>query len=205
MKVSIIIPVYNEEKTLGSILSKTPKEYEILVVNDGSTDRSSEIAELFGVKTIMHEKNLGYDESIKAGFLNSTGDILVTMDGDGEHSPVYIYKLIKRMKETGADIVLGERTNLPRLSESFISWIARTRVKNIRDFTTGFRAIRRRSLEGISLDSMAFGVNLILRMKKKGLKIESVKISSTRRKKSRIKLTKIIPRIFSVLRELLVD
>lgn len=201
MKLSVVIPVYNEEKTIGKVLSKIPKEHEIIVVDDGSTDNSYKIAKSFGAKVIRHNKNLGYDRAIRTGIENSKTDVIVTLDADGEHNPKEIPKLIKKLKHV--DIVLGERETLPRFSEKLIAWLVRRRIKNIRDATTGFRAIKKSAMDKINTKNMGFGANMVLQAKKNKLKIGFVKVSSIRRKHPRIKTLKIIKFIFSLIKNVI--
>ncbi|KKL70165.1 hypothetical protein LCGC14_2107630, partial [marine sediment metagenome] len=88
--ISIVIPLYNEENTILDLIERIPNhhQYEIILVDDGSTDTSLErIKEIENrdIRIIQHERNQGYGAALLSGFKHSTGDIIVTMDSDGQH------------------------------------------------------------------------------------------------------------------------
>ena len=125
-KVSVIIPAYNESARIGFVLREVaPFAHEILVIDDGSQDNTGEIALTYGARVIRQE-NSGYIKSIKVGFKVSKGDIMVTLDADGENDPADIPRLIKPLLEDRADVVLGKRNHIPRPSERLLSWMTRT-------------------------------------------------------------------------------
>jgi glycosyltransferase involved in cell wall biosynthesis len=119
-RVSIIIPAYNEEKTIEKILKKVldvklPLEKEIIVVNDGSTDRTKEIVEKF-IKNhpneniiLINKKNGGKGSALKVGIKHSTGDIIIIQDADLEYDPNDYPNLIKPILEGKAKVVYGSR------------------------------------------------------------------------------------------------
>lgn len=111
----IIIPVYNEEahiaKVLDDVKNSNPQA-GILVVNDGSTDATSEIAKQTGVMVIDIPFNIGYGGAIQTGFrfaVENGYDFVITMDGDGQHDPNYTKNLIETMDRERADVVIGSR------------------------------------------------------------------------------------------------
>lgn len=111
----VIIPAFNEAISISTVINglrKFKKDSDILVVNDGSKDRTAEIAEGLGVMVISHPYNLGYGAALQTGyrFAVSRGyDRVVIMDADGQHDPESISILLKTMEATGADIVIGSR------------------------------------------------------------------------------------------------
>ncbi|MBK7214441.1 MAG: glycosyltransferase family 2 protein [Bacteroidales bacterium] len=110
--VSIIIPAYNEEPGLGPLLEKMQKEgycsrYEVIVVNDGSTDKTAEVAKRYPVRVLNHEVNKGYGASLKTGVRKSNGSLILMLDSDGQHDPSYLDKAIELLSEY--DMVIGER------------------------------------------------------------------------------------------------
>lgn len=116
MKLTIIIPAYNESKTIQKIIERVKNaetkdvEKEIIVVDDGSNDGTRKIVErIQGVKLILHEKNSGKGMSIRTGIKNSTGDIIIIQDADLEYDPNEYYKLIKPIIEDKARVVYGSR------------------------------------------------------------------------------------------------
>ena len=154
--ISIVLPLYNEEKTIRSILEDLPRDesIEIIIVDDNSSDNSlSEIRKVNGFnkfKIIHHLSNRGYGSAIITGMQYATGDIIVSMDTDGQHSPDDIYNLIKPIFEGKADYTIGSRylgtyhyrlpiaTRLGEvLIEKFIQFFFGIRIMNNQN---GFRA-----------------------------------------------------------------
>ncbi|MHA1671595.1 MAG: glycosyltransferase family 2 protein [Promethearchaeota archaeon] len=113
--VSIILPVYNEENTIGAILKSLPDHpsIEIIAIDDYSTDASLKEIEKVrinrGIKVLHHKFNKGYGATIMTGFKNATGRIVVTMDSDGQHSPDDLYHLIKPILDGTSDFTIGSR------------------------------------------------------------------------------------------------
>jgi glycosyltransferase involved in cell wall biosynthesis len=141
--ISAIIPAYNEEKTVGEIVSKTLCHVdEVIVIDDGSTDNTAAIARRAGANVIRNQINRGILVSLTRGFRASKGDILVTLDADGQHDPDEIPILVEPIMKDEADLVLGRRPELPYFSERVISKLTAFKV-DVTDASTGFRAIRR--------------------------------------------------------------
>ncbi len=118
MKLSIIIPVFNEEKTVREILKKVLDlklddiEKEVVVVDDGSTDKTRQILEqIKNAKIILHKKNKGKGAAVKTGIENSIGDYIIIQDADLEYDPKYMKDLIKPIKDGKAKVVYGTRLN----------------------------------------------------------------------------------------------
>ncbi len=142
-KITAIIPAHNEAKSISAIVAKTtPYVNEVIVVDDGSQDETSAVAVAAGAKLIC-QTNAGYIAAIKRGFLEAQGDIVVTLDADGEHHPADIPRLVAPILTHKADLVLGARSHIARASERFLNWLTRLRVNSISDTGTGFRAMRR--------------------------------------------------------------
>lgn len=112
--ISVIIPVYNEENSIKDVIDRIPNHlnYEIILIDDGSTDKSvlkiKEI-ERDNIKILQHQKNLGYGAALITGFKKATGNIIVTLDSDGQHKPEEIEKIIKPILQDKADLVIGSR------------------------------------------------------------------------------------------------
>ena len=122
MKLSIIIPVFNEEKTVAELIDKVvdvriPKvEKEIIVVDDGSTDKTVSKIPKSKIKFIQHEKNMGKGAAVKSGIDKATGDYVIIQDADLEYDPVFIKSLIKPILNKKAQVVYGTRLRrLPHL------------------------------------------------------------------------------------------
>ena len=115
MKVSIVIPVYNEVNTLPEVLRRAravPLDKEILVVDDGSTDGTAEWlrgADLPSVRALLHPRNRGKGAALRTGFAQVTGDVVAIQDGDLEYSPEEIPRLVALIAEGKADVVYGSR------------------------------------------------------------------------------------------------
>lgn len=112
--ISIIIPLYNEEKSIKNIINRIPKyfKHEIIIVDDGSIDNS--ISEVLKIKNenislIRHKENRGYGAAILTGIKHAKGDIIITLDSDGQHNPEEIPILIAPIIANGVDIVVGSR------------------------------------------------------------------------------------------------
>lgn len=151
MNVTIIIPVYNEEKNLPTLLAELNKLdgiSEIIIVDDGSTDNPGKIAENRGVNVIKHPYNMGNGAAIKTGIRNAKGDVVVLMDADLQHNPRVIPDLLAYI--TDYDMVVGARVKNPEgslyrnLANRFYNKFASYLTKfNILDLTSGFRAVRK--------------------------------------------------------------
>ena len=149
-KVSIIIPAYNEAGIIENIVSDIKAlypAYEIIVINDGSTDNTAAEAQRAGATVFSHPYNIGNGAAIKSGIRVATGDILVFMDADGQHNPEDIAKLLEHIPEF--DLVVGARSisdqaSLGRaLGNKLYNWFASYVAKfPIKDLTSGFRAVK---------------------------------------------------------------
>ncbi len=110
MKTAAIIPAFNEEVAIGSVVLLSREHVdEVLVVDDGSTDRTASVAEMAGARVLRHHKNLGKGAALKTGFQATDADVIVTLDADGQHDPAEIPKLMEPIIRGEADIVNGSR------------------------------------------------------------------------------------------------
>ena len=150
-RLSVIIPAKNEAAVIGDVVSSVRgvcKDAEILVVDDGSTDDTAARAEQPGVRVIRHPVSLGNGASIKTGARAASGDILIMMDGDGQHKAEDIPSLLEKLDE-GYDMAIGARDSgshagVGRLAANglynvFASMISGHRIL---DLTSGFRAVK---------------------------------------------------------------
>ncbi len=142
LKVSAVIPAYNEANRIEGTI-KEVQQYvdEVIVIDDASDDKTAEISRKIGAKVITHNKNKGYIQAVKNGFMESNGDIVITLDADGEFSAKEIPNLIKPIIDGHADMVQGRRNFIPRPSERVITWLAQQKA-NVGDSGTGLRALR---------------------------------------------------------------
>ncbi len=146
VSVSVVIPVYNEKGRLENVLGKLGGYQDIIVIDDGSEIPVNSYLDpdaYKGVRFLQNGTNRGYLYSVKRGIATARGDIIVTMDADGEHKPEDIDKLIAPIKEGTCDIVYGKRPNIARFSERILLKTANVFTgEKLQDAGTGFRAIR---------------------------------------------------------------
>ena len=150
MKVSIVIPAKNEASALPGLLPRLTAvcpDAEIVLVDDGSTDATAEIAQRLGAMVVSHPYSLGNGAAVKTGARNATGDVLVFMDADGQHDPDDIARLVARFRE-GFDMVVGSRESDTHASIArrfgnsgynlLASWVTEQKIL---DLTSGFRIV----------------------------------------------------------------
>ena len=185
------IPAYNEEEKLGQIIQES-KNYvnKIIVCDDGSTDHTSDVAKSFGVEVVSHQENLGYGKTIQTLFkeaLKYNVEILVTIDGDGQHEPSDIPKLLLPIISGKADIVAGSRV----LGETDAKLYRKIGVEVLRNFTgkasgntytdsqCGFRAYNRKALDALALTETGMGVSaeILIKAEEQHLRIVEVPVT----------------------------
>lgn len=201
-KITVVIPSYNEEGTIGDVVENAQRYAdEVLVVDDGSNDKTAEIAVRMGAKVVSHKRNMGYLEALRSGFRHSNGQVIVTLDADGQHRPDDIPRLVKPILSKKLDLVIGAREN-QTFSERVITWLTNFRVK-ISDATSGFRALRRDLALKMELKGKCTCGTFLLEAKTLGARIGEVKITTNERKfgRSRIK-KKHFAQVLIVLKEL---
>ena len=203
-KISVVIPAYNEAMSIGNVIDNC-KAFcdEIIIVDDGSTDDTSEIAKKNGAVAIRNEKTLGLTKATQKGLEVASGDIIVTMDADGQHDPNYILKLIKPLTEGKGEMVLGVRTEIPHRSERIINSLTNLSVK-CSDTGTGFRAIKADLAKKMKLHGICLCGTLVLEAHKRGARIIEIPIQTKPRIHGKRKIrTRHIRQIVYVLRDLI--
>lgn len=187
---TVIMPAYNEELCISGIILRSKKYIDnIIVIDDGSTDNTAEIAELAGAKVISHQTNMGKGEALKTGFnAAKKSDIIVTLDADGQHNPDEIPKLISPITDGKADIVNGSRyikgnsKETPvyrRIGQSILD--KATNYGNgldITDSQSGFRAFAGNTIPYFRFNSKGFGIEseMLMDAANAELQIEEVEI-----------------------------
>lgn len=149
--ISIVIPAKNEVEGLQELLPKLKREVpdaEIIVVSDGSTDQTDDVAATAGVKLISNPYSKGNGAAVKAGARAASGEVLVFMDADGQHDPADVGRLLARL-DAGNDLVVGARQTGSQASvgrgvaNKFYNWLATYMTGHkVEDLTSGFRVVR---------------------------------------------------------------
>ena len=192
MKITVGIPAFNEEKNIASIISRL-KDFtdSIVVCDDGSSDMTAKIAEDMGAILVKHPKNLGYGAAIRTIFLKAKdleSDVLVTLDGDGQHQIMDVEKILKPIEKNQADIVIGSRfldkkSNVPKYREfgiNVITKVTNVTIKNkLTDAQSGLRAYSKKVLSEIAPSDSGMGISteILIKASSKGLKIVEVPIT----------------------------
>lgn len=218
--VSVVIPAYNEEKTVGNVIEETAQimdalgmPYEIIVVDDGSTDRTKQIASRYKATVLSNGKNQGKGYALRKGFQYAQGEIIITIDADGAHKPKEILNLINSLLN-GADIVAGSRflgqssdhaSKLHIIGNHFINMLIMLLTrKKITDSQTGLRAFKREFLKKVCLESHGYEIETEITVKglKNGFKFQEIPIRCNRRKYNCSKL-RILPDAFKIFKTIL--
>ena len=193
-KICILIPAYNAQETLGSVLKKIePLKIDTIVVDDGSSDGTKRVSSEIGVQLLRHPFNLGKGAALRTGFqyiLQKDYQVVITLDADGQHNPLEIPFLLGIFQSVKADILIasraaefGKMTCLRRFWNRLgVKAVARLCHSDITDSQSGFRLIRRRVLKEVDLSTSRFETELELLIKacKKGFSVLSVPIDTQR-------------------------
>ena len=202
MKLSIIIPAFNEQSSVAQILSKVNEvklpnaDKEIIVVNDGSSDNTDKIltAQKIKFKYLKHKKNLGKGAAIRTGIKVATGNIVLIQDADLEYNPQDYLKLLEPILENKVSVVYGTRlanyplkfwgkdkTVLPThlLANKFLTLLTNLLYSSkLTDMETGYKVFKKEVLDSISIKSNKFDfeAEVTIRILKKNIKILEIPI-----------------------------
>lgn len=193
LKVVVGISAFNEERMIAKVVVRSQKYVDkVLVVDDGSQDDTGLIAKNLGAIVIRHEKNLGKGAGLRDCFewaKQNGADILVTLDGDGQHDPYKIPLLIDALETSEADVVVGSRTSrppdMPRyrwVGERALDLVTQVKVGGkVIDAQSGFRAYSRKAIENLVAAESGMGVDseIIMRADRSGMRIVEVPVAST--------------------------
>lgn len=206
-KLCALIPAYNEEKSIKSVIigvKKYIKPKDIIVINDGSIDNTSKTAKKQKVTVIDLPSNSGVGSAIKKGFSLSYKrgcDIVIQLDADGQHRPQDIPKIITRLIESNADVVIGSRFHkktsykTPLLRKTSIVFLSNLILlltgKKVYDVTSGFRAYNRTAIK-LLIDSHLLRCpepSTVSNFLKKSLKVKEIKVQMRPRTAGKSSLT----------------
>ena len=175
MKISVVMPVFNEARTIREIIKKIEDvdlEKEIIIVDDCSTDGTRDILKALernpGIRVFCHEKNMGKGAALRTGFKHASGDIVIIQDADLEYNPQEYHRLIKPILDGRADVVYGSRfvTTEERrvlffwhyLGNSFITFLSNMFTNlNLTDIETCYKVFKADVIHSITIEENRFG------------------------------------------------
>jgi glycosyltransferase involved in cell wall biosynthesis len=194
MKCAVLIPAYNASLTLGELLSRTVSVIaadSIIVIDDGSTDATAQIAEHHRVHLVRHPSNRGKGTALQTGFdrcLDGTFDAVITMDADLQHRPEDIPRFIERHRLLRRDIIIGSRLHRLKgmpihriLSNTITTFLVRARTgAHVADSQSGFRFISAAVLKSVRLDSTGYEAEteFLIKAAQKGFTVDSIPIDT---------------------------
>ena len=186
-EIVILIPCFNEEKTIIKICKEAKRFGKVFIIDDKSTDNSAILLKKERINFLSNKKNLGYENTLIKGFryilkkFKNTRYIL-TMDADGELPAKNIPKIIKTIKRKKYDLVIGNRSNFNRFSENILDKIFRLKF-SLKDPVSGFKLYKKDSLKKI-IDKISYNmflVDILISFRKLNLSIVNVDIISKKR------------------------
>lgn len=183
MKASIVLPAYNEEKNIAGVIKKISPEYEIIVVDDGSKDRTLEVAKRLGCNCIRLNRNYGKGYASRVGAKIASYENIVFIDSDGQLDAGEIPKMLAALKS--CELAVGSRSikDIPPqriISNNFAKAVVSAAAgKKLGDVLCGFRAIRKGDFFNLRLKKMRYEIEaeMIIKAAKRGLRIKEVPIS----------------------------
>jgi len=210
--LSIVLPCLNEADNLEALLPKLKQAQpnaEILVINDGSSDRSADICQQHGVRVVSHPTPLGNGAAIKTGARNAMGDIIVFMDSDGQHKPEDIQRLLDKLDQ-GYDMVVGARQSHTHASKKrligntvFNKLASFMTGQKIEDLTSGFRAVHAKHFKKFLYllpNGFSYPTTSTMAFFRSALPVAYIPIEAGKREgKSKIKLLKDGLRFFVII------
>lgn len=217
--LSIFFPCYNEALNVGTMIDQSVQvgneygiDYEVVVVDDGSSDNSSEIVQQYSkknprVRLVQHSKNMGYGAALRTGLKSVTKDLVFLTDGDNQFRLFEIDKLFSKIDS--CDVVVGYRVNRQDKAHRRLNGFLWTQLTKllfglpVRDVDCAFKLFRKRALEGLELrsDHLLIHAEILARIQKKGFKIQEIGVTHYPRDAGKATATG-IGRIFKTFGEL---
>jgi glycosyltransferase involved in cell wall biosynthesis len=201
LRVCALVPAFNEAGTIAEVVSGVqPHVAAVLVVDDGSTDGTAERASAAGARVVSHARNQGKGHAVRTGLadvLREPFTHVLLIDGDMQHRPTDVPRLIDAMRTSGADLVVGARvfdkTQMPTsryYSNVIGSWALSGFIGSpIRDSQSGFRLIRCDALRGMALSATGYEVEteMLIRLARRGARMTSVPVTLSYGAKSKLR------------------
>lgn len=192
MRICVIIPTYNESRAIADLINQVTKiGLEVIIIDDGSTDDTVKIANACGVKVLVSLQNMGKGASLIKGYnfvLQSGFDAVISMDGDGQHSPDDLAAFIQKAQSSQSVLIVGNRMGMTKqmpalrvmtnfLMSNFISLIVK---QHIPDTQCGFRLVKKELLARIDLSTSKYETEseILIKAAHLGFKIESIPIKT---------------------------
>lgn len=189
-RYAVLIPALDAERTIARVIVEARKQLEpVVVIDDGSTDATGEVARAVGATVLRHDVNRGKGAALKSGFawaLERGFDGVITLDADGQHLPGEIPKFVEEREESGADLIIGGRAHLfegmlprRRNANRFSAWtISHAAGVRVTDSQSGFRFYSARLLREVKLRTNGFDMEseVIVRAGRKGFAIATIEI-----------------------------
>lgn len=200
MLISVVIPVFNEELTIGNVIErltlvmkKHGYKYEIIVVDDFSADRSLEFSRSLGVKVISLKMHMGKGYALRAGFARVTGKIITTIDSDGSHRPEELPRLLTPILQNKSDLVIGSRylgqtpvaaRKLNAVGVHLFNLLVKILTRrDVSDSQSGYRAMKTAILKKMQLKSSGYEIEseMLVKTARRGFRVMEVPISFEQR------------------------
>lgn len=191
----VIIPAFNEEERISAVIQGVRTflpEADVVVVNDGSSDKTAEVSETAGALVVSHPFNLGVGTALQTGYKYAAKngyDYLIQLDGDGQHDPSYLPKFLSALTDSDADLVIGSRFLGSEASPSSVARRVGTRLfarvvsllirERLTDATSGYRAMRRSVLQFCTRDVYGFDypdADFLLTLHRAGFKLREIPV-----------------------------
>jgi glycosyltransferase involved in cell wall biosynthesis len=211
MLLSVIVPVFNEEQTVGNIIQRVKAvmeklgcRYEVIVVDDCSRDRSLEISKREGVKVYQLKEHMGKGYALRAGLAKAKGEIIVTIDSDGSHRPEELPLLLAPVLQDQADLVIGSRylsqksvaaRRLNAFGVRLFNFLIRLFTKTaVSDSQSGYRVMKSQVLAGMRLKSGEYEIEseMLVKTAQRGFRVMEVPISFEQRTYGRSRLDPLV-------------
>lgn len=181
---TVIVPAYNEERNIGNFLGElTKKAKNIIVVDDGSTDKTYAVAKKFDVQVIRHKTNKGKSQAVITGLKAARSEAVVLIDADNQLSPEYIPAFVKELEK--CDLVIGNRflagVRFPFtrfLANLIIVKLISLKIPEVGDPLNGLRALRKSKFKDLEGDGFRIDLDMLFKAKRKNLRIHQIPVAA---------------------------